>query len=387
MSRRLYLDAHATTPADPQVVAAMLPFFNGTHGNPASHHHLYGEEAGVAVQEARNHVARLIGASAQEILFTSGATESNNMVIQGVAVTAMTSGAQLVTAATEHSSVLDPCQAVARRGASLKILPVDRDGHLLTGELEEATTGATGLVTLMAANNEIGTLHSLADIGRVARSQGFLLHTDAAQAVGHIPVDVSAWGVDFLSLSGHKFYGPKGAGALFIRGGTAGAPLTPVIHGGGQEDGLRPGTLNVPAIVGLGEASRLARQRLSHDGQHLTALRDRLQSRLLHELASARVNGDQKARLPHNLSITIPGINGSHLATEVKRLAMSTGSACASALPKPSHVLLALGMNREAAESTVRFGLVRSTRPEDIDDAAERIVAAAKTLRRSSSQA
>jgi cysteine desulfurase len=387
MPRRLYLDAHATTPADPEVVAAMLPFFNGMPGNPASPHHIFGRDAATAVQQAREQVARLIGASAPEILFTSGATESNNLVIQGAATRSLAGGAQLITAATEHSSVLDPCQAMARRGAHLSVLPVDGAGHLSSAALEQALTTPTGLVTLMAANNEIGTLHAMPEIAALTRSREILLHTDAAQAVGLIPVDVEAWGVDFLSLSGHKFYGPKGAGALYVRGGTAGAEITPVVHGGGQEDGLRPGTMNVPAIVGLGEACRLAESRLAVDGPRLAMLRDRLQARLLAGLDGVTVNGDEDSRLPHNLNITIPGIDGRCLAAEVDHLALSTGSACASALPKPSHVLLALGLSREAADSSIRFGLLRSTQPGEIDEAADRVISAVERIRRPSRQA
>ena len=387
MPRRLYLDAHATTPADPEVVAAMLPFFNGMHGNPASPHHIQGSEVAAAVHKARESVARLIGASAHEILFTSGTTESNNLVIQGAAAHSLTAGAQVVTAATEHSSVIDPCQAMARRGAQLCILPVDECGRLQSTDLEESLAVPTGLVTLMAANNEVGTLHSMPEIAALTGPRRVLLHTDAAQAVGHIPVDVEAWGVDFLSLSGHKFYGPKGAGALYIRGGTSGAELTPVLHGGGQEDGLRPGTLNVPAIVGLGKACRLAEGRLATDAPRLAILRDRLQGRLAAGLEGVVVNGAEDARLPHNLNIPIPGVHGSRLATEVEHLALSTGSACASALTKPSHVLLALGLSREAADCSIRFGLLRNAQASEIDEAADRVISAVNRVRRLPPQA
>jgi cysteine desulfurase len=264
---------------------------------------------------------------------------------------------------------------------------VDRAGRLESSVLEQALASPTGLVTLMAANNEIGTLHAMPEMAAVTRPRGILLHTDAAQAVGHIPVDVRAWGVDFLSLSGHKFYGPKGAGALYVRGGTAGAELTPLVHGGGQEDGLRPGTLNVPAIVGLGAACRLARGRLAQDGRHLATLRDRLQARLVASLPGIVVNGDQESRLPHNLNIIIPGVNGKQLAEDVKLLALSTGSACAAALPKPSHVLLALGLSPQEADASVRFGLLRDARPADIDEAAERLIASVDRLRRLTPQA
>ncbi len=361
MSRRIYLDAHATTPVDPAVVAAMLPFMNGFYGNPAGEQHLFGREAAQAVATARAHVAKLIGAESEEIIFTGSATESNNLAIQGSVMPERASSSRVVTTACEHSSVLDPIHVLSRHGAEMEILPVDNRGRVAPQDLKEALHTKTTLISLMAANNEVGTLHPISTLAALADEQNVLFHCDAAQAVGHIPVDVKQWGVDFLSLSAHKFYGPKGMGALYLRGGVAGSSLRPILHGGGHEDGLRAGTLNVPGIVGLGEACRLAAARLQADSRRVAPLRNRLQTHLLNRFEGAMVNGDLEARLPHNLSISLPGVDGRALAEALDGIAVSTGAACAAAQDKPSNVLLALGLSPDRVLGTLRFGLTRNT--------------------------
>jgi len=381
MSRRIYLDAHATTPVDAEVVAAMLPFMNGFFGNPAGGQHIFGREAAAAVAHARAQVAGLIGAGSCEIIFTSGATESNNMAIQGSVIPERAASCRVVTAASEHISVLDPVRALSRLGADIETLPVDRRGRVNPQVLKAALREPTTLVSLMAANNEVGTLHPIATLAAMARAQNALVHCDAAQAVGHIPVDVKRWDVDFLSLSAHKFYGPKGVGALYVRGGVAGSSLRPVLHGGGHEDGLRAGTLNVPGIVGLGEACRLAAGRLKDDGRRVARLRDQLQRKLLEMIHGATVNGDQEARLPHNLNISLPGVDGRALAEALDGIAISTGAACTAAQEKPSHVLLAMGLSPEQALESLRFGLTRHTTAAEVDEAADAVVRAADRLR------
>lgn len=381
MSRRIYLDAHATTPVDPAVVAAMLPFMNGLYGNPASEQHSSGREAALAVATARGRVAALIGAESEEIVFTGGATESNNLAIQGSVLIERAASCRVVTTACEHSSVLDPLHALSRHGLETEMLPVDQGGRVDPQALKEALRTKTTLVSLMAANNEVGTVHPISTLAVLTRDQNVLFHCDAAQAVGHIPVDVKLWSVDFLSLSAHKFYGPKGMGALFVRGGVAGSSLRPILHGGGQEDGLRAGTLNVPGIVGLGEACRLAAMRMQDDGRRVASLRDRLQAHLLTRIDGASVNGDQEARLPHNLNISLPGVDGRALARALAGIAISTGAACTAAQDKPSHVLLAMGLSPQRARGTLRFGLTRHTTAAEVDEAADAVVSAAIRLR------
>jgi len=381
MPRRIYLDAHATTPVDPAVVTAMLPFMNDFYGNPAGEQHIFGREAAQAVAIARTHVAEFIGAESEEIIFTGSATESNNLAIQGSVMPERTSSSRIVTCLTEHSSILDPIHTLSRRGAHIEILPVDSGGRVAPQALREALRTRTTLVSLMAANNEVGTLHAIPTLAAIAREQNVLFHCDAAQAVGHIPVDVKKWDVDLLSLSAHKFYGPKGMGALYVRGGVAGSSLRPILHGGGHEDGLRAGTLNVPGIVGLGEACRLAASRLHVDSRRMASLRDRLQSQLLDRIEGATVNGDQEARLPHNLNISLPGTNGRALAEALDGIAVSTGAACAAGQDKPSHVLLAMGLSPDRALGTLRFGLTRHTTAAEIDEVAAAVVRVATQLR------
>lgn len=375
----LYLDYHATTPVDRRVFAAMSPYFATHFGNPASRHP-FGWQADAAVAHARGHVARLIGAKPEEIVFTSGATESNNLAIKGVAHSRCARGRHIVTVATEHPAVLDPCGSLQREGYAVTYLPVEPDGRLQLERLAAALSPETVLISVMAANNEIGVLQDMPAIGRLAREHGVPLHTDAAQAVGKIPVDVAAWQVDLLSISGHKMYGPKGIGALYIRR-EGPSDLAAQIEGGGQERGLRSGTLNVPGIVGLGEAAMLAGQEMAEESRRLAALRNRLKDRLLAGLTGVRVNGSLEYRLPHNLNVSFEGVEGEALLTALQDIAVSSGSACHSSHTGPSPVLAALGLPPELAQSSLRFGLGRFTRDEDVEIAAAYVIRVVKALR------
>lgn len=375
----IYLDYHATTPVDRRVFAAMAPYFTTHFGNPHSRH-AFGWQAEAAVAHARGHVAKLIGARPEEIVFTSGATESNNLAIKGLARSRSARGAHVITVATEHHAVLDPCHALEREGFRVTYLPVDGEGRLNLDRVAQALTSDTLLISVMAANNEIGVLQDMPALGRLAREHGVPLHTDAAQAVGKIPVDVRAWQVDLLSISGHKMYGPKGIGALYVRreGPT---DLAPQMEGGGQERGLRSGTLNVPGIVGLGEAAMLAGQEMVGEAQRLAQLRDRLRSRLVEALPGVRINGSWQHRLPHNLSVSFEAVDGDALMMGLQDLAVSSSSACRSGDAGPSYVLQALGVPAELAQSTLRFGLGRFTSAEEVDRAAEQVIQVVRALR------
>ncbi|MGH9533555.1 MAG: cysteine desulfurase family protein [Terriglobales bacterium] len=377
MQTPVYLDYHATTPVDRRVFAAMSPYFTTHFGNPASRHH-FGWQAEAAVAHARGHVAKLIGATAEEIIFTSGATESNNLALKGVM--RRHPGGHIVTAATEHHAVLDPCKSLARAGYDVTLLPVGGDGRLDLDRLRTALKPQTALISIMGANNETGVLQDLPAIGRIAREHGILLHTDAAQAAGKVPVDAAGWAVDLISISGHKLYAPKGVGALYVRrGGVPG--LSAEIEGGGQERGLRSGTLNVPGIVGLGEAAVLAAQEMAAEGRRLAALRDRLKDQLLSGLAGVHINGSLTHRLPHNLNVCFEDVDGEMLMMELTDVAVSAGSACTAGAGGPSYVLLAMGVPREWAQSALRFGLGRFTTQEEVDFAAGRVIAAVRALR------
>lgn len=377
--RPIYLDYHATTPVDPQVLEAMLPYFTERFGNAASRQHAYGWEAQTAVDTARAQVAALIGASAGEIVFTSGASESNNLAIKGAACSLRDKGDHLITAATEHKSVLDTFNKLESEGWQVTVLGVDRDGFVDLDELRRAITDKTVLVSIMAANNEIGTMQPLAEIGAITSERGVLLHTDAAQAAGKIPIDVTAMNIDLLSLTGHKCYGPKGAGALFVRRRKPRIELTCQIHGGGHENGFRSGTLNVPGIVGLGAAADICRTCLGEESARLGALRDRLLDALRRDLDGVHVNGPLGARrLPHNLHVSFDGIEGERLVMAIGDLAVSTASACSSGSEKPSHVLEAIGQH---ASASIRCGLGRMTTEEEVDTAAARLVKVVRSLR------
>jgi len=378
----IYLDHHATTPTDPRVVEAMRPYFGDDFGNPSSASHIFGWRAEAAVDEARERLASAIGAAdPAEIIFTSGTTESDNLAIAGVARAGRPRGDHIVTAATEHPAVLDCCHALERDGFSLTILPVARDGLVDP----EAVAGAIGprtlLVSIMAANSEIGVLQPLAEIGRICREREVLLHTDAAQAVGKIPLDVQTLGVDLLSMCAHKLYGPKGIGALYVRKRRPRIALEPLLHGGGHERGLRSGTLPVPLIVGFAKAVTLCLEALEGEAASLRALRDRLFAQISAGLDDVHLNGHPERRLPGNLNVAFGGVEADALIVALKDVALSTGSACASSRAAPSHVLRALGRPDSLVRGSLRFGLGRSNTAEEIDWVAEQLIRAVRAER------
>jgi len=376
----LYLDYHATTPVDPRVLADMLPFFTEQFGNPHSKQHAWGWEARDAVDKARAQVAALINASAGEIVFTSGATESNNLAIRGAMSARRDRGRHVITVATEHKSVLDVCTALGDEGCDVTILGVEPSGLVNLDALRAAMRPETVLVSVMAANNEIGTVQPLAEIGAIVKAGGALLHTDAAQGAGKVPIDVATMQIDLLSLTGHKFYAPKGCGALYIRKTKPRLAIAAQQLGGGQENGVRSGTLNVPGIVGLGRASEICRLEMTEESARLAALRDRLLDGLRAATPSLRVNGTLERRLPHNLHISFDGIEGEALLMALGDLAVSTGSACSSGSQAVSHVLQAIGASSQRAGASVRFGLGRSTTPAEVDFAIERVSTVVKAL-------
>ena len=383
MTRPIYLDFHATTPVDPRVLEAMLPYFTEHFGNPASRQHAYGWEARKAVEAARGQVAALIGASPAEIVFTSGATESNNLAIKGAAHALRERGDHVIAAATEHKSVLDSCRRLADEGCRVTWLGVDSCGLIDLEELRAAITDRTILISIMAANNEIGALQPLASIGALAQERGVMFHTDAAQAAGKIPLDVAAMGVDLLSLTGHKYYGPKGAGALFVRRRKPKLQLSCQIDGGGHENGLRSGTLNVPGIVGLGRAAAICGEVMADEAARLSRMRDRLLEGLSHGLDGVRVNGPLgDRRLPHNLHVSFDDVEGEALVMAIGDIAVSAGSACSSGSQAPSHVLQAIGAVNDRAGASIRFGLGRTTTDADIDTAIERVTSVVTALRK-----
>ncbi|HTS26724.1 MAG TPA: aminotransferase class V-fold PLP-dependent enzyme [Bryobacteraceae bacterium] len=384
MHKPVYLDNHATTPVDPRVLDRMLPFFGARFGNAASRSHCFGWEAEKAVEFARKRVAGLAGAAPREIVFTSGATESNNLAIKGVAEAARAAGIarrSIVTLATEHRAVLDPARRLERIGYRVQILPVGRDGLLDLDLLRDSIQLDTLLVSVMYANNEIGVIQPVREIGGLCRERGVLFHCDAAQAFGKIPIDVERDAIDLMSLSAHKMYGPKGVGALYVRQRNPRVKLAPELDGGGHEFGMRSGTLNVPGIVGFGEACALCAGEMENEAASLRDLRDRLKARLESELAPVVVNGSMERRLPGNLNMCFVGVSGAALLTSLPDVALSTGSACTSAKAEPSHVLRALGLDEEHAQSSLRFGLGRFNTAEEIDFAAGRVTEAVRKLR------
>lgn len=382
MPRPVYLDYHATTPVDPRVLEAMLPYFTEHFGNPASRQHEYGWEAQKAVDTARAQVAGLIGATAAEIVFTSGATESNNLAIKGAAQALRHAGDHVITAVTEHKSVLDSCKRLEDEGCRVTWLPVNAEGFINLDELRAAITSRTVLISIMAANNEIGVLQPLAEIGAIARASNVIFHTDAAQAAGKVRIDVAAMGIDLLSLTGHKYYGPKGSGALYVRRRKPKLRLACQIDGGGHENGLRSGTLNVPGVVGLGRAAEICRDEMAGEAARLGALRDRLLNGLRRDLDGLRLNGPAgDRRLPHNLHVSFDEIEGEALLMALGDLAVSTGSACSSGSQAPSHVLQAIGAVGDRAGASIRFGLGRMTTEGEVDFAIERVTAVVKALR------
>ena len=381
--RPIYLDHHSTTPVDPRVLDVMLPYFTEHFGNAASTDHEYGAYAFTAVEEARRKIAAAIGATPSEIIFTSGATEADNLAILGVAEQYADRGNHIITCVTEHKAVLDTCAYLQGTGWNVTYLPVDRFGIVAPEDVRSAITSKTVLVSIMTANNEIGTIAPITEIGAITREAGILFHTDATQAIGRIPVDVNSENIDLLSMSAHKIYGPKGIGTLFVRKLSPRVKVASQMHGGGHERGMRSGTLNVPAIVGFGKAVELAQFERESETNRLRTLRDNLLQELQTRIQGIVIHGHLGYRLSNNLNVHIPGINNRSLVVQLKHeLAISTGSACTTAKVEPSHVLLALGYNSEHANSSIRFGLGRSTTHQEILQTSEALVAAICRLRR-----
>ncbi len=381
MKLPIYMDYHATTPVDPRVVDAMLPYFTQDFGNAASRNHAFGWAAEEAVETARQQVADLIGANPKEIIFTSGATESNNLAIKGVAEMYREKGNHIITCVTEHKAVIDTCKKLEKQGARVTYLPVQKDGRISLDDLKNAITDKTILITIMTANNEIGVLQPIAEIGAIAKEKGILFHTDAVQAVGKIPVDVSQLKVDLLSLSAHKMYGPKGVGALYVRRRNPRVLLAEQISGGGHERGMRSGTLNVPGIVGLGKAAAIAKAEMPTESERLRKLRDRLNEKFHNSLDEIYINGSMEHRLPHNLNISFAYVEGESLLMGINDVAVSSGSACTSASLEPSYVLKALGAGDDLAHSSIRFGLGRWTTEEEVDYVVDKLTNVVKRLR------
>jgi cysteine desulfurase len=376
----IYLDYQATTPTDPRVVAAMLPYFTEKFGNPHSSSHAHGREAAAAVEAARRQVARIIGADEREMVFTSGATESNNLAIKGAARFIGQRRRRVVTCETEHKCVIESVRRLGQEGFETVLLPVRPNGLVDLDRLAAALTEDTALLSVMAANNEIGVIQPVAEIGALCRSRGVLFHTDAAQAVGKIPIDVEAMQIDLLSISGHKLYGPKGIGALYVRRRPR-VRLEPLFDGGAQERGIRSGTLPTPLCVGLGEACAIAGAEMAAEAARLRALRDRLLAGLAAQVPDIAVNGDMVSRLAGNLNIRAPHVDGQALLTEVPELSLSLGSACTSAAVEPSYVLRALGLADDVANESIRIGLGRFTSEGEVDFAVDRLGAAVRRLR------
>ena len=382
MKLPIYLDYQATTPVDPRVLDEMLPCFKEDFGNASSRSHAYGWKAEEKVEKARHQVAELIHSQDAEIIFTSGATESNNLALKGVAHRYQERGRHIITCVTEHKAVLDPCRSLEREGFEVTYLRVNEQGHIDLDELKKGIRSDTLMISLMAANNEIGVLHPIQEIGRFAKGKGIIFHVDGAQAVGKIPMDVEQMGIDLLSLSGHKIYGPKGVGALFLRSQNPRIKLDPILEGGGHERGLRPGTLNVPGIVGLGKACELALQEMPEESQRIRWLRDLLCQGLISELEGVRINGDFEKRLPHNINMSFAHVEGESLMMSLQHeAALSSGAACMSANIEPSYVLKALGVSEDLADTSIRFGLGRFTTEEEIRFVLKRVVEVVKELR------
>jgi cysteine desulfurase len=375
------MDNHATTPLDPRVLDAMMPFLTNKFGNAASRNHSFGWEAEEAVETARKQIADLIGANSKEIVFTSGATESNNLALKGVAEMYAERGNHIVTAATEHKCVLDTCKKLEKRGFRISFLPVMADGRVDMDMLRESIVDKTILVSIMYANNEIGVLQPIREIGKLCHERGVLFHTDATQAVGKIPVNVLSDNVDLLSLSGHKMYGPKGVGALYVRRKNPRVQLTAQMDGGGHERGMRSGTLNVPSIVGLGSACAIAKKEMAEEAKRSAFLRDKLKNKLLDSLDETFINGSLEHRLPNNLNISFAYVEGESLLMGINDVAVSSGSACTSATLEPSYVLKALGAGDDLAHSSIRFGIGRFNTEEEVDYVAEKVISVVKKLR------
>jgi len=377
----IYMDNHATTRTDPRVVEAMLPYFSEHYGNAASRQHVFGRQAAEAVEQARSQVAELIGASPREIIFTSGATESNNLAIKGVAAMYRRKGNHIVTVQTEHHAVLDPCRRLEREGFHVTYLLVDRYGQVAPEQVAEALDEGTILVSVMAANNEIGTLQPITAIGRICKERGVFFHTDAAQAVGKVPLNVEEMGIDLLSMSAHKLYGPKGLGALFLRSRSPRVRPEPLFDGGGHERGLRSGTLPVPNIVGFGVACALCLAELPLEAERLTRMRERLRTGITERIEEVYCNGHPVERLPGNLNLSFAYLEGDAWLMSLKDIAVSSGSACTTASQEPSYVLRALGVSEDLARASIRFGLGRFNTAEEVEYAIRETVRAVANLR------
>jgi cysteine desulfurase len=375
------MDNHATSPIDPRVLEAMMPYLTGIFGNAASRNHSFGWEAEGAVEKAREQVAKLIGATAKEIIFTSGATESNNLALKGIAEMYRERGNHIITQVTEHKAILDTCKRLEKAGYRVTYLPVKADGLIDLEDLKRAFDEKTILVSIMFANNEIGVVQPVAEIGKMCRERGVLFHSDGVQAVGKIPVDVNSMNIDVLSLSGHKIYGPKGVGALYVRRRNPRVQISEQINGGGHERGMRSGTLNVPGIVGLGKACEISGQEMAAEGERLSKLRDKLKAKLEGALDYIHVNGSMEHRLPNNLNISFVYVEGESLLMGINDVAVSSGSACTSATLEPSYVLKALGLGDDVAHSSIRFGLGRFNTEAEVDYVADKVIDIVKKLR------
>ncbi len=380
MKLPIYMDYHATTPVDPRVVEAMSPYFSENFGNAASRNHAFGWRAEEAVGSARSQIAELIGAVPREIVFTSGATESDNLAIKGVAEMHAERGNHIIICATEHRAVLDTCRRLEKQGYRISYLPVQPDGLMDLETVRRALSDKTILISIMYANNEIGVIQPIADIGQLARDHGVLFHVDAAQAVGKIPLDVERDQIDLMSFTAHKIYGPKGIGALYVRRKPR-LRLSPQMDGGGHERGMRSGTLNVPGIVGFGRACELCQAEMNEEAARLRSLRDKLKDGILNRIADVSINGSLEHRLPHNLNVSFAHVDGESLLMGLNDIAVSSGSACTTDLPEPSHVLQALGVKNELAHSSLRFGLGRFNTEEEVDYAIDRVAEVVSRLR------
>jgi cysteine desulfurase len=381
MKMPVYFDNHATTPLDPRVLEAMMPYLTSQFGNAASRNHAFGWQAEEAVEKARKQIADLIGASSKEIVFTSGATESNNLALKGVAEMYAERGNHIITAATEHKATLDTCKHLEKQGCRITYLALEPDGLLDLEKLKAAITDKTILVSVMYANNEIGVIQPIREIGKICKEKGILFHTDAVQAVGKIPVNVIKDNIDLLSLSGHKIYGPKGVGALYVRRKGPRVQLSAQMDGGGHERGMRSGTLNVPGIVGLGEACAICQREMAEEAKRLAAMRDRLKTVLEDALDETFINGTMEHRLPNNLNMSFAYVEGESLLMGINDVAVSSGSACTSATLEPSYVLKALGIGDDLAHTSIRFGLGRFNTEEEVDFVAGRVIAVVRKLR------
>ena len=381
MKLPIYMDNHATTRMDPRVFEVMKPYFLEIFGNAASRNHSFGWEAEEAVEKARKQIADLIGATPKEIVFTSGATESNNLAIKGIAQMYAERGNQIITQATEHKAVLDTCKRLEKEGVRVTYLPVQTNGLIDLDQLRDAITDKTILISIMYANNEIGVVQPMAEIGKIAKEKGVLVHSDAVQAVGKIPVNVTKDGIDVLSLTAHKLYGPKGVGALYVRRRNPRVQITAQMDGGGHERGMRSGTLNEPGIAGLGAACEIANREMAEESKRLRFLRDKLKDRLMNDLDETYINGSWEHRLPHNLNISFAYVEGESLLMGINDIAVSSGSACTSATLEPSYVLKALGAGDDLAHSSIRFGIGRFNTEDEVDYVGNKVAEVVKKLR------